>query len=187
VTHLDLFLFFLYSVPCEFIVSLAPHEPAVLYMATLYPPIVVALVAGAGTLVAEVANFELLHHLRSIEAVARFSRARTMRRLSAAFERAPFAALWLAGLVPLIPFSPLRVFVLVSGYPRAKYLTASVTSRTVRFYLVALLGAALRLSPLTILALFVVLLLAITIPGAYKYLTRTRTGPLTRGESIEKT
>jgi uncharacterized membrane protein YdjX (TVP38/TMEM64 family) len=187
VTHLDLFLFLLYSIPCEFIVSLAPHEPAVLYMATLHPPIVVALVAGAGTLVAEVVNFEMLHHLRSTQAIGRFSRARSVRKLSAAFERAPFASLWLAGLVPLIPFSPLRAFVLVSGYPRAKYLAASVTSRTMRFYLVAVLGVAFRPSPLAILALFVVLLLAITIPGAYNYLTRTRTRPLTRGESIEKT
>ena len=154
-------------------------------MATIYPPAVVALVAGAGTLVAESINFELLHHLRSTSALGRFSRAPTVRRMSALFERAPFVALWLAGLVPLIPFSPLRVLVLVSGYPRLRYLAASVTSRALRFYLIAVLGAVIRLSPLAILALFLVLLLAITIPGAYNYLTRTRARALTSDEGIE--
>lgn len=185
--HLDLFLFFLYGIPCEFLVSLAPHEPAVLYMATRYAPVVVALVAGAGTLVAEVVNFELLRRLRATTAVDRLSRARMVHHLSRAFGRAPFASLWIAGFVPVIPFSPLRVVVAISRYPRARYLTAAVTSRTARFYLVALLGEAIRPSPLAIAALFVVLLLAMTIPGAYHYLARGGFSTLTPADSSEET
>ncbi|MEO7502998.1 MAG: hypothetical protein ABIW94_10220 [Gemmatimonadaceae bacterium] len=60
---IGLLLLFLYSIPCEFVVSLAPHEPAILYFAGDHLPIVIAIVAGAGTLVAEIINYELLRRL----------------------------------------------------------------------------------------------------------------------------
>jgi membrane protein YqaA with SNARE-associated domain len=170
----SLLVFFLYGIPSEFLVSVAPHEPAVLYMATFHDPMVVALVAGAGTLVAEIVNYELLQHLRTIDSLSRFSRMRPIRKLSSAFERAPFASLWIAGFVPVIPFLPFRAFVLLSRYPRGRYLAAAVTSRTARFYLVALLGTVIQPSLFAIVVLFVLLVAATTIPGALHYFARAR-------------
>ena len=71
-----LFLFFLYSVPCEFLVSLAPHDPAVLYLSMHHSPIVVALVGGAGTLVAETVNYELLRRMSRTQTVVEFAGSR---------------------------------------------------------------------------------------------------------------
>ena len=168
----SLLVFFLYGIPCEFLVSVAPHEPAVLYMATIYDPLLVALVAGAGTLVAEIVNYELLQHLRSTELLSRIARTRAIRALASAFQRAPFASLWVAGFVPVIPFLPFRALVLLSRYPRGRYLAAAVTSRTARFYLVGLLGAAIQPSPFVITMLFVLLVATTTIPGAFHYFAR---------------
>jgi hypothetical protein len=170
----SLLVFFVYGIPCEFLVSVVPHEPAVLYMATFHDPLVVALVAGAGTLVAEIVNYELLQYLRNAQSLVRISRTRTIRKLSSAFDRAPFASLWVAGFVPVIPFLPFRALVLLSGYPRGRYLAAAVTSRSARFYLVALLGAAIRPSPFVIAMLFVTFAVATSIPGAFHYFARAK-------------
>ncbi len=167
-----LLVFFLYSIPCEFLVSLAPHDPAVLYLAIHHAPFAVALVGGAGTLVAESVNYELLRRMSGSPAVAGFAGSRTILRLSDSFARAPFVTLWIAGFIPTIPFSAIRLFVLVREYPRGRYLLAAVSSRTLRFYLVALLGYALRPSPLLIAILFVVLILAVTLPGVYVILAQ---------------
>jgi hypothetical protein len=171
-----LLLFFLYSIPCELFVSLAPHEPAVLYVARFHDALIVALIAGAGTLVAELLNFRIMGHLASAGALAGVRSGRFVQRLTDAFGRAPFASLWIAGFVPFIPFFPFRVLVVLHGYPRAHYLAAAVSSRTTRFYFVALAGAALSL-PLSALALlFAVLLLGVTVPGVVGALRRSRWG-----------
>ena len=167
-------IFFLYSIPCEFLVSLAPHDPAVLYLAIHHAPYVVALVGGAGTLVAESVNYELLRRMSGSPTIAGLAGSRTISRLADSFARAPFATLWIAGFIPTIPFSALRLFVLVNGYPRARYLLAAVSSRTLRFYLVALLGYTLRPSPELIAILFVALFLAVTLPGIYLMLAERR-------------
>lgn len=155
-----LLLLFLYSIPCELAVSLAPHEPAVLYAAAFHAPLAVAAAAAAGTLVAELLNYELL----------RRTPARYAERLPAV--RAPFAALCAAGLVPVIPFSPLRLLVLARGYPRGRYLAAAVGSRALRFYLVAALGRAVRLPAWGAAALLVALALAVTLPGVRRSLSQ---------------
>ena len=176
----SLLVFFLYSIPCEFVVSVAPHEPAVLYVAKFHAPLVVALVAGGGTLVAETINYELLQHVGATTVLQRVARARMLRWAAAIFGRAPFMILWVAGFVPVIPFTPLRVFVLLSEYPRGRYLAASVSARTARFYVVALIGAAIRMPTSAIAVLFVVLALVVTMPGAYRALARDRDASRTR-------
>ena len=171
----SLFAFFLYSIPSEFLVSLAPHEPAVLYVAQFHAAWLVALVAGAGTLVAETFNFEVLRSLPVPDTLRRVSNARLLRWIVDAFGRAPFFALWIAGFVPVVPFTPLRALVLLHRYPRGRYLAAAVSSRTARFYCVALAGAALRLSSSTVALLFAVLAVGVTAPGVYRVLVRGRT------------
>ena len=174
----SLFMFFLYGLPCEFLVSVAPHEPAVLYVARFHDPLIVALVAGAGTLVAEAMNYEILRHAGATDVPGRLSRAPMVRWVVDTFGRAPFAALWIAGFVPIIPFTPLRALVLLRRYPRGRYLAASVSSRTARFYVVALAGKVIRLPLTALVMLFVALLLAATLPGAYRFLTRGNTAGL---------
>jgi hypothetical protein len=82
--------------------------------------------------------------------------------------------LWIAGVIPVIPFSALRPFALLRGYPRGRYLVAAVSSRTLRFYLIALLGHAIRPSPKIIAILFAALVLAVTLPGVYAILAKRR-------------
>ena len=164
--------FFLYGIPCEFLVSVAPHDPAVLYVAKFHAPLVVALVAGGGTLVAEIFNYQLLQHLGGTFVMQRAARSSRIKYVAAMFHRAPFVALWTAGFVPFLPFSLMRVFVVVTEYPRTRYLAAAVSSRTARFYLVALAGTALQLPSTTIVVLVVVLTCAVTFPAAYRLLTQ---------------
>jgi hypothetical protein len=157
--------FFLYGLPCEFLVPIAPHDPAVLYVARFHPPAIVALIAGVGTLLAESMNFELLKPLGDLPVFVRAAESPVVRWCADAFGHAPFATLWVAGLVPIVPFAPLRILVRVREYPRARYLTASVSSRTVRFYIVAVLGHVIVLPAEVIAVVFLALLLAVTLPG----------------------
>lgn len=169
-----LFAFFLYGIPCEFVVSLAPHEPLVLYVAKYHPPWIVALVAGAGTLVAEIMNYELLRFVEGTDTVRSMAATRGVRTVVDGFGRAPFAALWVAGFVPVIPFAPLRALALLRRYSRIRFLIAAVTSRTARFYLIALLGAVWRPSATVVALILAVFALGVTIPGLHRALARRR-------------
>jgi membrane protein YqaA with SNARE-associated domain len=168
----SLALLFAWSIPCEFLVSLAPHEPAVLWAARAHAPWLVAAVAGAGTLAAEALNWEVLRLAGGLEGAGRIASTRMARWIVGAFGRAPFAALTLAGFVPVIPFTPMRALVMLHRYPRGRYLAAAVGSRTARFYLVALAGAALDIPGRWIALLFAALALGVTLPGVLRLLSR---------------
>jgi ribonucleoside-triphosphate reductase len=169
-----LLTFFLYGIPSEFIVALVPHEPAVLYMATLHSPLTVAVVAGAGTLVAEIVNWQLLSSVAATSVVDRVLRTRPVVRVGTLFERAPFSSLWIAGLVPVVPFLPVRVLAVARGYPRSRFLVAAVTSRALRFYLLGLAAAAVQFPVEGTIIVLVMLVLLVTIPSAYRFLQITR-------------
>jgi hypothetical protein len=53
----SLWVLFFYSFPSEFLIALVPHEPVILYFGEFYDPLVVSIVAVAGTVITEVLNY----------------------------------------------------------------------------------------------------------------------------------
>ncbi|MBN2371511.1 MAG: VTT domain-containing protein [Vicinamibacteria bacterium] len=160
----SLWALFFYCFPSEFLLAVVPHEPAILHFAKLYEPHTVALISSAGTVLTEAANYHALHLVANGSVLRERIRGRTVTRVVALFSRAPFTALVVAGVSPL-PFYPFRALATLARYPLGRYLLAVTVSRTVRFYLLALLGRALALPGWTLVALFAALTLAGVIPA----------------------
>jgi membrane protein YqaA with SNARE-associated domain len=158
----NLWIFFFYSFPAEFLIAIVPHEPVLLYFSKFYSPLAVTLVGIAGTVLAEMINYSVFKYVGDLK---RFNRVRHTKWVSKTidlFNKAPFVALLVAGFTP-VPFYPFRFLVVLARYPLPKYILAIFLSRTPRFYLLALLGHIFKIPDY----LFPVIFIALAIPLTY--------------------
>lgn len=80
------------------------------------------------------------------------------------FERAPFAAVVVAGFTP-VPFFPVRFLVVMTGYPRLRYLAGVALSRTPRFFVLAAFGSLVDVPGELLVGLMVVMLVTVNVPA----------------------
>jgi membrane protein YqaA with SNARE-associated domain len=127
----------LYAIPAHLLISFLPHEPALWIAARLYPPLVVAVVGTAATVVAIVLDYWLIgwlvnHHL--VKPVVQESR--WFKFATRWFRKAP--ALLIAGsaLAP-VPFYPVKIMAIAADYPLRRFIVALVIGRLPRFYFLA--------------------------------------------------
>jgi membrane protein YqaA with SNARE-associated domain len=159
----SLWVLFLYCFPAEFIIATVPHEPVLLYFAKFYPPLTVALISVAGTVLTEILNYTVFKYVADLKVFRKMLASRTVRKSVDLFNKAPFIALWVAGFTP-IPFYPFRFLVVIARYPLWKYILAVVTSRAPRMYIIALAARAINFPDYIILIITAVLILAANIP-----------------------
>jgi membrane protein YqaA with SNARE-associated domain len=160
----NLWILFLYSFPSEFLVGLLPHEPILIYFGEVHPAWVVATVAAASTAMTEAMNYSLFGYFYDRPAIRSASAHPAVVKTTRWFDRAPFAAIVVAGFTP-VPFFPVRFLVVMTGYPRWKYVLGVLLSRTPRFYLLAFFGAVLHIPVEALAGLFLVLLLSVNVPA----------------------
>jgi len=158
----NLWIFFFYNFPSQFLVAIVPHEPVHLYFSKFYSPIAVTSVASAGTLLAEIINYSVFKFVGDLKPLNRIRHTRWVSRLIELFKKAPFTALLVAGFTP-VPFYPFRFLVVLARYPLWKYILAIFLSRTPRFFLLALLGHIYKIPDYLIPVIFI----ALAIPLAY--------------------
>ncbi len=164
----NLWVFFFYSFPSEFLIAIVPHEPVIIYFAKFYSPLVISLVAIAGTVPTEIINYSAFNYIADLNVAQKVQNNKMVARLVTLFKKAPFTALWLGGLAP-IPFYPFRFLVVVARYPLWKYIAAVLLSRTPRFYLLALVGHALEIPNSVLLFITVIMMLMGVIPLCKRY------------------
>lgn len=136
-----LVLLAIYCVPANSILPI-PHEPGVLYAASLYNPIAVAVAATIGSVIASISDYAVVETaLRH----PRLDRARDHGIVGWAirkFRTAPFAIVFACSLIPLLPISVIRALAPASGYPFRRYLLAGMLGRLPRFFALAYVGHA---------------------------------------------
>lgn len=164
----NLWVLFIYSFPSQFLIPIVPHEPVLLYFGKFYAPLTVALVDIAGTLLTEALNYSVFKYIIDTNFFQKLRHRKTVTKVVELFNRAPFSALFIAGLTPL-PFYPFRFLVVMAHYPIWKYLLAVFLSRTPRFYVLALIGAAIKIPDYLIIALFIVLIASANFPLLRKF------------------
>lgn len=169
----SLWVLFLYCFPAEFIIATVPHEPVLLYFAKFYSPLTVALISVTGTVLTEIVNYTVFKYMADLKVFRKMLASRVVQKTVHLFNKAPFAALWVAGFTP-IPFYPFRFLVVIARYPIVMYLLAVVTSRAPRMYLIALAARAIRFPDYMILVITGVLILAANIPILRKLFKRRR-------------
>lgn len=167
----SLWVLFFYCFPSQFLLAAVPHEPILLYFGKFYHPLTVALVATAGTVITEVINYSVFKYVADFKAFKKVSRSRLMVKSVALFKKAPFLALWVAGLTP-VPYYPFRFMVVVARYPLPLFALAVFTSRLPRFFILALLGNKFDIPNWVIIALFAVLVLVAVVPLVREFLRK---------------
>lgn len=172
----SLWVLFAYCFPSEFLIAVVPHEPVILYFAKFYAPLTVALVTAAGTLLTETLNYSVFQYVADLKVFQTFRERKSVRKVVALFNKAPFFAIWIAALTP-IPFYPFRFLVVLARYPLAKYLLALSLSRTPRFFLLALAGHAIPIPDSVLIGLFILLIVGMNLPLLRKYLKKKKEKP----------
>ncbi len=152
-----------YSFVGNLFVALVPHEPGMIYFGKIMPPVLVATVGGAATLVAAILDYRLFNRILHAPRAARLYQGSELYRVArAAFCKAPFLTVALAGFLPL-PYSPFKFLAISAGYAEARYVTAVCTGRTPRYYVLAAIGKAYKV-PTSVLVAFLV---AMAVLAAY--------------------
>jgi membrane protein YqaA with SNARE-associated domain len=164
----DLWVLFIYSFPSQFLIPIIPHEPVLLYFGKFYPPLTVALVDIAGTLLTEALNYSVFKYIIDAKFFQKMRHTKSATKVVGLFNRAPFVALFVAGFTP-VPFYPFRFLVVMAHYPIWKYLLAVFLSRTPRFYVLALLGRAINIPDYLIIVIFIILIASVNIPLLRKF------------------
>jgi len=161
----SLWVLFLYCFPSEFVIAVVPHEPALLYFAKFHDPWTIAGVSAVGTVLTEWVNYLVVAWIADVSFFRKLIRGKAVTRLIGWFHRAPFATLLVAGITP-VPFYPFRFLAVIGRYPLPKYLLAVLMSRTPRFWIICVAGAALGFSDAVIVAFALVLAAAGLAPAA---------------------
>lgn len=169
----SLWILFFYSFPSEFFIATIPHEPALLYFGKFYSPLTVALVSVAGTVLTEIINYSFIKFVADLRLFKRARQSKIVNKIVGLFNKAPFAALLVAGLTP-IPFYPFRFLVVLAHYPIWKYALAVFISRTPRFFVISLVTYALKIPDYYLLLLLIILILAANIPIAANLLKKRK-------------
>jgi uncharacterized membrane protein YdjX (TVP38/TMEM64 family) len=128
----------------------AAFEPVLLAYGRIHPPLVVALVGTAASLVVEAINYVSYGYLLRGRYLLR------VREVSAGltrmFGRRPFLACLLVASTPVPDWSA-RMLGALARYPLRRYLLALALGRVPKFWLIATVGQALRISWWIVLAL----------------------------------
>jgi len=166
-----LLVLFFYCFPAEFLIASVPHEPILLYFSKFYPPLIVTLVAIAGTTITEIFNYSIFKFVTDTSLFQRIKFGKTIKKLIEIFKKAPFLTLLLVAFTP-IPFYPFRFLVVLSKYPLWKYILAIILARTPRFFLLAALGHTFKIPNSILVALLVILILIPYFPFIKKIIVK---------------
>jgi membrane protein YqaA with SNARE-associated domain len=169
----SLWVLFFYAFPAEFLIAIVPHEPVLLYFAKFSSPLVVALISAGATVLTEILNYTCFKYVMDLRVFQKMLQSKAVRKTVGLFNKAPFAALWVAGFTP-IPFYPFRFLVVIAKYPLVKYVLAVLTSRAPRMYIIALAGRAIKIPDSLLIVLFIVLIAAANIPILHKVWQKKR-------------
>jgi membrane protein YqaA with SNARE-associated domain len=174
----DLLFLFLYSFPSEFLVGLVPHEPALIHYGQFNPLWVVTVVSVVSTVMAEGLNYSFFGLFYEMPGFRAALQKEGLRKVTDLFNRAPFFAIVFCGFTPM-PFFPIRFLVVITDYPRWKYLLGVFLSRAPRFYILAWIGDIFQPSKAILIAIFVGMLVLVNIPAAVKIFGGPREGAST--------
>jgi membrane protein YqaA with SNARE-associated domain len=135
---------FVYSIPSNTAISLLPHEPVLLIYGGRANVWVAGAVATIGTMVAGWLDHRIFVPVLNVERIVGYKESRLYRSTMRLFERAPFAALVVAGLSP-VPYWPFKLLAFSRGYSVARYLAAIGVGRFPRYALLLWVGSAFHI------------------------------------------
>ena len=161
-----LYLLALYCIPTNSVFPL-PHEPGILYFASIYDPIWIALVATVASCITSFADYAMVEAAMKHPRIGGVRNTRLFRWAVRWMKRWPFAIVVVFSLTPL-PITVIRILAPASSYPIARYIVAQAIGRFPRFLLLAWLGNRFHFPSWVLIAMFGALLAAFWLSGRGK-------------------
>lgn len=121
-----------------------PTNPIVLTVAKFFHPILVALFATCGMVLANLMDYQVFSKLTRTRAIKRLRKARIYKSWVKLFTKIPFLAISIAAFVP-IPVDFIRLLAILEGYPRLPFSIASFLGRLPRNLLLVVAGLVIPL------------------------------------------
>ena len=153
------------SMACTFLPL--PTAWIILWAARETDPLSVALIAVAGTCIANLHDYYILNYLFGLDRIGKVKKRGFYLSAVKWFERTPFLTLTVASFVP-IPIDIVRILAVSTGYSRLKYTLATFAGRFPRYLLLAFLGYELKLSNRAIFLVFIATVLIGAVKGLLK-------------------
>lgn len=141
--YLGLTFLFFYIIPSNSFIPF-PHEPAIIYYGKIFGPLLTTITAIVPTIIACVIDYAVLTPVFSRTRLSRLKETKIYRKTVFYYRKAPFFTNLFAALSP-VPFYPVRILSVASGYPLWKYTTAVVAGRAPRYYFLALFGMLFKI------------------------------------------
>ena len=156
--------FFIYSIPSNTAISLFPHEPVLVFLGASYNPILLAIVASLGTVVAGLLDYYVFVPLFAHSALNDLKTTKGYKTATRWFVFKPFFTIVLAGFTP-VPFFIFKFIAFTVQYPLYRYLSAVLVGRFPRYYLLALVGEVFEIPNWIIIGIFLGMLLIYLVHG----------------------
>jgi ribonucleoside-triphosphate reductase len=150
------FLLGAYCIPANSVIPF-PHVPAVLFFAQFYDPLIVAIAATIGSIIATFADYAMVGAAMRTRALASTRNSRLFQWATRWMRRYPFAIIVQFSFTPL-PISIVRILAPPIDNPIPRYIAAQLVGRLPRFFILALIGHAVHIPGWILLALVVVLI-----------------------------
>ncbi len=153
--YMGLVWLFFYIIPSNSFIPF-PHEPAILYYGKIYGALLTTIVATVPTIIACYLDYAVLTPLFDRTRLGNIRHSTIYQRTLYYYQKAPFFTNMLAAISP-VPFYPVRILSISSGYSAWKYTTAVVMGRVPRYFFLAMMGDIFQI-PNWFIALFFVIL-----------------------------
>jgi membrane protein YqaA with SNARE-associated domain len=169
----SLWILFLFNFPSQFLISVVPYEPVFLYFSKFYHPVTVTAICVIGTLLTEFLNYFTLKFFVDLKKLNKLKYNGIVQKLIEFFNKAPFLALLIAGIIQT-PYYPFRFLVVLAEYPIQKYLFAVFVSRVPRYLLLAWLANTIKIPDYILIIFFGLIVMVSIIPLTKNILARQK-------------
>lgn len=153
------FLLGAYCIPANSVIPF-PHEPAVLFFARYYEPLIIAVAATVGSIIASFADYAMVGAAMRHRALASTRSSPLFQWAMRWMRRYPFGIIVLFSFTPL-PISIVRILAPAVEYSIRRYVLAQIVGRLPRFYILAYVGHTFVVPTWALLAMVGALLLSV--------------------------
>ncbi len=137
-------IFFFYVMLSNSFIAI-PHEPLMIYLGKIYPFYLPVLIAILPTILGCYLDYMVLTPVLNSRLFKRPLNSKFYKKSEEYFRKTPYLTLFVFALTPL-PFYPVRILSVASGYPVSKYVSSVTLGRIPRYTFLALSGSFFNIS-----------------------------------------
>ena len=159
-----LLYFLVYSIPSNMAISLFPHEPVLVFLGATYDPLLLAVLASIGTVIAGLLDYHVFVPLLAHNSLDTIKSTKGYQTSIRWFGYHPFLTIVIAGFTP-VPFFIFKFIAFAAQYPLFRYQSALLVGRLPRYYLLALVGELIEIPKWIIVGVFIGMFLIYLVNG----------------------